>query len=341
MSFYSEIMEQPEAARRLLAAFGSSEYRMETEKLLQMVKKAAPAQFVFTGMGSSLFVSYIAASILRRAGISAVSLEAREAISFDRPIIQENTILVAISQSGNSLETVEFCELYKDFPNLVTVTNLKTSNLHKYGTVRFTLEAGPEKHTATKSYTNTVLAILYMAYVLVGRDLENLYADVEKMAGTMETLLSEPVGDLVDFWEGSSFTALVGSGVSYCTVSHASLVLMEAAHINAAYYTVGQFIHGPIEIIDEHFCTILFDFEPEVRRDLDRVADLTLQYGGKVLLLTNRTDVQSRENLRIISMDCPNPMLSPMADILPIELMTLEIGIRAGLHPGDLYRVHK
>lgn len=341
MSFYTEMMEQPAAVKRLLEAFETQEYREQVSNLQEMMRAAAPARFLFAGMGSSLYASYIACSILRRAGIHAYALEARELASFDSPIIDENTILVGVSQSGNSMETVALCEKYRDFPNLAVITNLKTSNLYKYGRAKFHLEAGEEKHTATKSYTNTVLAILYISYVITGKDTAALLAEAGKLTDVMEKLLAMPVEPIADFWKGSTYTALVGSGVSYCTASHAALVMMEAAHVNAAHYSVGQFIHGPIEIINEQFCSIIFDFEPAVRDQLDRVIEYTLKFGGRVLLFTQRKDMPEHECLMTIAVDCENGLLAPLVEILPIETMTLEIGRRAGLCPGDLYRVHK
>ena len=341
MSFYDEICEQPSALRRLLNAFSTPEYEQQIAALQAMVSSAAPARFIFSGMGSSLYASYIACSILRRAGIQAYALESRELTSFDAPVIDEHTVLFAVSQSGNSMETVALCEQYRDDPRLAVITNLTTSRLYQYGGARFALHAGPEKHTATKSYTNTVMAMLYVAYRITGKDAGVLLTECAALADEMERLLAQPIAPMADFWAGNTYTALVGSGVSYCTASHAALVLMDAAHVNAAHYTVGQFIHGPIEIIDDGFCTILFDFEPAVRDQLDRVMEITLRYGGKVILMTQRQDIPAQERLMVVPIDCPNGLAAPLAEILPIELLTLEIGRRAGLHPGDLERVHK
>ena len=341
MSFYSEMMEQPAAIQRLLDAFSTEEYQRETACLMEMIERAKPAKFLFAGMGSSLYASYISASLLRRAGIQAYALEARELTSFDTPVVDEHTILFAVSQSGNSMETVALCERFKDFPGLAVITNLKESNLYKYGQAKFHLEAGVEKHSATKSYTNTVLAILYLSYLITGRDTEKLVEEARQLVDTMQSLLDAPNEPLADFWAGSTYTALIGSGVSYCTASHAALIMMEAAHVNAAHYTVGQFIHGPIEIINGEFCSILFDFEPAVREELDRVVDVTLKYGGRVLLFTQRRDIPAAERLMVVPINCKDGLLAPIAEILPIEKMALEIGQRAGLHPGDLYRVHK
>ncbi len=341
MSFYTEIMEQPAAIRRLLEAVRTPAYQQQIENLCEMIRERPEVKFVFAGMGSSLYASYIACSILRRSGIQAYAFEALELSRFDSSVIDDNTILFAVSQSGNSMETFELCRKYKDFSGLAVITNLKTSNLYQFGRAKFHLEAGIERHSATKSYTNTVLAILYISFKITNRNCDVLFADVANLSAVMEKLLDMPVAPLADFCEGCTYMALVGSGVSYSTASHAALVLMEAARINAAHYTVGQFIHGPIEIINDRFISIIFDFEPDVRDELDRVIEYTLKYGGKVLLLTQRRNLPERERVITMKIDCPNGLLAPLAEILPIEKLTLELGNRAGLCPGDLYRVHK
>ena len=341
MSFYAEMMEQPAAVRRLLDAFQTPEYQRQIGNLREMMNERPGARYIFAGMGSSLYASYIACSILRRKGIQAYALEALELTRFDMPVLDDKTILFAVSQSGNSMETVKLCRANQDFPALAIITNLETSNLYQFGRARFLLDAGIEKHSATKSYTNTVLAILYIAYTIAGMDAEAMLLEVSALTVVMEGLLSTPAASMADFWKGSLYTALIGSGVSYCTASHAALIFMEAARINAAHYTVGQFIHGPIEIIDDRFISIVFDFEADVRDELDRVIDYTLKYGGRVLLITQRRNLPARERLMTVEIDCPNGLIAPLAEILPIETLTLEIGHRAGLHPGDLYRVHK
>ena len=340
MSFMSEIMEQPKVAMDLLGAFQTDEYKKNAEWLKKTMQEAAPAKFLFVGMGSSLFAGYIAVSLLTRAGIDARAMEAQEFIDFGTKLLDEHTIVIAISQSGRSMETVAACEQIKDFPRLAVVTNLPESNLAKYGKTAFLLHAGEEKHTATKSYTNTVVAVEYISAIITGADIPEFFGHVQKAAAYMSDMLSKDWSDIRDFWNGSTYTAMAGSGVSYCTASHAALVMMEAAHENVADYTVGQFIHGPIEIINEAFCTILYDFEPTVQESVDRVIEHTLNYGGRVILLTNRKNVPVRERMYVIDIPFEQDTV-PMLEIIPMEMLTYLVGIQRGLHPGDLYRVHK
>jgi fructoselysine-6-P-deglycase FrlB-like protein len=117
--------------------------------------------------------------------------------------------------------------------------------------------------------------------------------------------------------------------------------MLETAHIQSFSYTAGQFIHGPVEVIDPSFGCILFDFDPAVREETDRVLGLTEQFGGKALVMTNRTDLSDTAQRMVLRMDCANPFLAPLLEIIPIELWVLYAGEKMSYTPGVLHRVHK
>ena len=310
-----------------------------------MIERVRPNQYIFTGMGSSLFASQIPCSYLRRKGIRAFALEANELQALDAAIIDEHTVLIAISQSGNSLETVRFCERYEERP-LIIVTNKTSSNLAEYGDVQLFLHAGDEYSTATKSYTNTIAALMYLAYVISGQEqaeFDALFAELNHSADVMEGMLRDMAlaEKLADFLTGRSTKTLVGSGASYATVKHGQLIFLEAARELVADYTVGQFSHGPIEVIDDKFVSIMFDFNPAVREGLENVMKLTEQYGGRSLLFTNRRNVESNDQRLIVPIDCEDEFISPLLEVIPMELVVYVMGNRKGYHPGELHRVHK
>lgn len=343
MSFIDEIFEQPVVARRLTDCLVQT-HQDTIANIQKLCDRVQPTQFIFVGMGSSLFASEITCTFLRRRGIRAFALEANEFLGFDGPIVDEHTILVAVSQSGNSMETVRFCEKYKNHP-MITVTNQEQGNLAKYGDVRLFLKAGDEHFTATKSYTNTVIMLVFLAYALAKETdkIDVLFDEMYKCADGIESILAEKnlPAQMDDFIGHCTTLSLVGSGASYATAQHGLLVLMEAARMSPLAFTSGQFIHGPVEIIDEDFGCILFDFDPVVREEVNGVIDLIDKFGGRSLIFTNRTDLDSTKNRLVRTFDCQNPFLSSTLEIMPVELLTYAIGQRKGTNPGVLHRVHK
>lgn len=348
MSFLDEINEQPAALMRLTENYrNSSECAEAGLKLKKLIDETGPSQYIFTGMGSSLFAGYIACAYLRRKGLRAYTVEANELLAGDDRVIDDKTVVVAVSQSGNSMETLSLCKKYREFPNLVTLTNLSESNLYGYGAVKFLLYAGKEYHTSTKSYTNTVAALLYIMYIIAGEDnfaQESLFGTLTRCASWMGNYLIDGIkeaGRLSDVIGGSKIITAVGTGASCCTVCHMQLLFFEAARRQMVSYSAGQFIHGPVELIDAGFCSVIFDFDPAGRIKIDEVSDLTLKYGGKVLIFTNRGDMASGERLTPVYIPCGHPYAAPIYEIIPVELTAYIMGVRAGYHPGNLERIHK
>lgn len=345
MSFIREISEQPLAMRDLLREFGET-YRDETKKLRTFLTDHRIGQILFSGMGSSLYASYIPCNYLNRRGIKAYATESNELMHFGKNIIDDFTLLIAVSQSGSSAETVELCRTLDCADRTLIITNREDGLLYQYGSMHFLLHAGKERHTATKTYTNTIAALLYIAHVIAGEDdraLLGLNAELARCADSMERFIraGEHVERISQILEESDYIALIGSGTSYCTVSHAELVFLEAGKLVASRYTVGQFTHGPVELIGPDFCAMLFDFEPLVRAKLDEIIGMIEKFGGKIVIFTNRNDLHAGPGATIVRLDCPNPFISPILEIIPVELIVHTIGMRKSCNPGVLRRIKK
>ena len=343
MSYTDEIRQMPEALRSF-AGYAEESAAGFSEKIKEMFRNGKPDKIIFSGMGSSLFVSGIACTYLRRKGINAFTLEANELVRFDRPVVGDETLLVAVSQSGNSMETVRLCEVYRSAP-LITVTSREDGNLASYGRFQVFIKSGEEKFTSSKSYTNSVAAMVYLAMIITGESssVPEFCAELKKCAGQMQLILDDRTlpQDADEFLLPCRRLTIVGSGASYSTVEHGALVMLETAKILSSEYTAGQFIHGPVEIIDDSFGCIIFDFDLEVRDDIDRVISLTEGYGGRTWIITDRKDLTEHERRKVTVYPCGNVFLSPLLEIVPIQLWAKFNAEKNGLAPGVLHRVHK
>ena len=346
MGFIDEIRQRPGALRAFTDRYfsGSS---IESEQLKTLLREKRVNQIFFTGMGSSLFASYIPCSFLRRKGIRAFAFEANELLSYDKSIIDDNTLVIAVSQSGESDEVIELCRELENHDNLIVVTNSVTSRLYTYGKIKFDLFAGEERHTASKTYTNTIAVLIHIAYIVSGADeyelniLKQHFINCIETAGEIVSDGSGRAGEIYSFIGGCSYIAVIGSGASYSTASHAELVFEEAAKVRSSRYTTGQFVHGPIELINSYYGSVLLDLDPVINKHTDRIIKDICGYGGKVLLITNRDITFKHSNLFVFSIKHSDPITSPILEIIPIELLVIEIGLRKNLQPGVLNRVRK
>jgi len=340
MDFIEEIYQQPEALRKL-----NEIYSKDYAPLKNIAGKGLKnTKTIFTGMGSSLFAGYIACSILNNEGIEAIAVESNELNKTKLKLIDKNTIVIAISQSGGSPEVISFCESCGTKKDFVVVTNNVTKQLYTFGNTKFEIYAGSELRTATKTYTNTVAAIIYIAYALMDKfeNLPYISETIKKCADRQEDFLKNKtmIEDLCDFFVDCSYICVVGSGLSYASASHAQLLVEEAGKKFSTRYTTAQFLHGPIELINADFSTLIFDTDPRFHTDVDRIIDNVLTYGGRIGLITSRS-MEQKDNLLVVKLECDDYTFSPLTEIIPVELMIDAVGNKLGIKPGYISRVKK
>jgi len=296
-------------------------------------------------MGSSYFVGYIATALLSEMGIKSRAYEAKEFANAGVKTVGNDAMIFLVSQSGESKEIIEFCETgLIDGKNVAVVTNNTDGFLYKYGEIKFLLHAGKEYTTATKTYTNTVASILYICnLILESKKLKayNFYGIANECVKIMQNLIGSYSGEMTDLFTDAEYICLVGGGASYCSASHAELVVEEAGKMYSTRYLPAQFLHGPVELINEKFNAIVLDFSDNTRKETDRIIDNVITYGGKICVITNRDISIKNERLLLIKLDVENEYYTPLVEIMPIELFINDIGLKRGLTPGILTRVRK
>ena len=341
MTFKDEMEIQPHVLRNCINELDSGDISAKINKLLDRKKID---MFIFTGMGSSLFVCYMAERYLHNKGIHAIAVEAAELKLLSKKLFTEKTLVVAISQSGESTEVIELADSLPIKENLVVVTNYTGSRLYGKSDLVIKISAGVEYFTSTKTYTNTVAVAAYLCCILGGADeLEAVKNAMLSCAKEMEVLMAEKnlAENLAEFIKDIKFLLCVGSGYSYTTACHCEIVLEEAGKFYSSRYTPGQFIHGPIELIREGFGIILFDSDPAAHEKCLEVCRNVLNYGGKVVYITNNSEVKPAKNLFVCQLSVTDPFAAPLVEIIPVEMAINSLVLGRGQEPGKLLRVAK
>ena len=132
MRYIDEIKQQPNALRDLARHYFLSPESIQ--EIQSQIRQEVFSQIIFVGMGSSLYASYIASDFLREKGIRAFSMECGEFLYHDVSIVDEHTLIVVVSQSGESPEVVELCREHavKKEWKLAIVTNYPEHTLYHY-----------------------------------------------------------------------------------------------------------------------------------------------------------------------------------------------------------------
>ena len=324
--FLSEIAGQPDAIRR--AAAGLEEQTTALAKAREAGGRASAV--VFTGMGASYNACYVPVTLLTQRGVHAVIVDSAELLHFRLPTLTADTLLVCVSQSGESAEPVALMEALaerRSRPTVVSVTNGLENRIARAADLCLDMctgeEAGPS--TMTFAASLTVLAALFS---------EGEADGAGATAAQLERLLAQPETDadaLVE-WLGERPTlALLGRGCARAASETGALVLKEAAHLAAEALEAGQFRHGPIELAGPGLAAIVVATEPATRAlDLALAADLVAA-GAAVLVAVH--DGAAPDGARTLTVGDVPPALAPAVAILPAQLIAWRLARWRGLDP--------
>ena len=221
--FLTEINEQPQALKKTVAWTGSEQGIEAMQQIRAAWMSGAYDKVVLTGMGSSFFLSHASALLLSGAAIPAFAVNAGEMLHFQRQLLTEKTLLVAISQSGESYEVVE---LLKEMmgqaarPLVVGITNEADSTLAKEADYALLCQAGKEDMTSTKTFITSYWIVWQLVEVLKGQT--PVAAVGDELATEIQRLLDDAsavVPKAVAFLQNHTFVQLRGRGVDWATAS--------------------------------------------------------------------------------------------------------------------------
>jgi glutamine---fructose-6-phosphate transaminase (isomerizing) len=345
MSYLSNILEQPQILRSVTAAYKESS---DWERLGTFWAKHPSCRLVLTGLGASFNALYPLRYYFHQQGIGALHLDTGELIHYlpEMLTLPQPLMLVVVSQSGESIEIKRLLEQLLQLrsevkPWIVSVTNLPGNALAQHSDLALFTQAGAEVGVATKTYTSTLAVLHWLGRALgdafsLGRSPNpQSYLDVLQAAHQCENLLQnwesllEPAFDAVQ--QATSF-ALVARGPSIASACNGALVLQEAARKPASGFVGSQFRHGPMEMLSPQLATLLFTLPGRTLALSQGMAKDIFDRGGN--LVTIGTQVPGLNNVHIPLPDM-DEWVSPMVDIVVVQLLVAKLAEAAGIIPGE------
>lgn len=338
MGLRDEILEQPEAAARLLdlgrgpigevasairaahvqfvviAARGSSDHA------------ATYAQYVF-GVRHRLFVGLAAPSITTVYGSEPLTSHA---------------LVVGISQSGESPDVAAVVESGRRQGALtVAITNEPESPLGLAAQLLVPLFAGEERSiAATKTYTAELLAIAMLSSALLGEPIEALLAIPDAMRAAMrsETAAAAAAHELAPL----AACFVLGRGFEYATVREWALKLKEIARVMADPYSAADFQHGPIALV-EPTSTLLavVPSGPAGRQVSALLRQVTRDNGPSTVVISDDPTLLARTRFALPFSGALAPHLTPIVSVIPAQLFALHMALVSGFDPDQPRHISK
>jgi glucosamine--fructose-6-phosphate aminotransferase (isomerizing) len=329
-----EISQQPAALSGLRKYYASP--GAIPAKTLHSMAAHRPPLVVFTGMGSSLFAAYPAQAYLTEHGVRALVWETAELVHHHLKVLGPDTLLVVISQSGQTVEVLRLLENLPARCGVLAVTNVEGSPLAKNATLLLPMMAGDQVAVSTKTYTCSVAVLMYLAFALLDQAPGALTQEVMGAAEAQDAILERRevlMPPILEFFNRPPYVALMSRGADLATAYQGALMLKEVARQPAEPISAAQFRHGPMEIISPDHRYILFARQGKSGKLLLKLASDIHRAHGRALLFTD-LHFDDLMNVRLIAVKPVRLGLGTLVDIVYVQLLAHDAALRAGLDPG-------
>ena len=337
-----EIYEQPEAIRRCIS--GRLDLANGSSKLgglnLDPIRLRTAPHVRLIGCGTALNACKIGQMAIESlARIPAVQHVASE-FSYTDPVINPNAIHFAVSQSGETADTISAIkEIQLKGGEVHGIVNVVGSSIARLCGQGVYIHSGPEQSVAsTKAFTNMVAALTLFA-IRIGRTRsfsrergQSIVKNFEKIPNLMESYLSNqgPINEAVELLIDAKSVLFLGRGHSSAVASEGALKLMEIAYIPCLAYPSGEMKHGPIALLEEGSPVVVIAPNDKHRdKTMSSVHECKAR-GAKIILIhTEGDEIASEADVSIPIPDC-DPLLSPLLTVIPTQLIAYETALSRG-----------
>ena len=333
--YLRDILDQPQAVRTTLDSLLRESDLFER---VGQIRRHGHARVVLTGMGSSLHALYPLQLMLTANGETVIRVETSELIHSMPALLTGDSIIIAVSQSGQSAEIVRLLEKNEQRAKVIGVTNTTESPLGTRSDVMLLTQCGEEYSVSTKTYVGTLTALEVLGAAWCGASAKAVYAELgaaPELAASYLAHWREHVQSLAGEMENITRLFIVGRGRSLAACRTGALTTKESTRSPAEGMSSAAFRHGPMEMAGPQTMVLVLEGEAELSALNTKLVSNVHDWGGRAELVGPAAEIAA---LRI-----PDKLtrLLPIAEILPIQMMTLAIAANAGFEAGRFVHAAK
>jgi glutamine---fructose-6-phosphate transaminase (isomerizing) len=332
-TYLSDILEQTGALRDTVAELGCvSELESVRENLLAGRLRRA----VLTGMGGSYQLLHPLHLHLTKYGFDSILAETSELLYSLPTLLDSRNVIIAVSQSGASAETVRLLE--RKGPLYIGVTNTPASPLATRSDVTVLTRAGEEGGVACKTSVTALAALYWVGQHFVEGDLEAARQVLETVVPAVEAYVSlwrDHVDVLAVLLAGARHVFLAGRGASLAAVGLGAMLQKEAAHFHAEGMSSAALRHGPFEMLGPDSFVLVFEGDDDVRELNHRLVRDVLATGARAAICGFSVSGGP------FALPLVDHAMRPILELLPTQMMSLALAYLQGREPGKFERIAK
>ncbi len=298
---------------------------------------------LITACGTSWHAGLIGEYMIEDLARIPVEVEYASEFRYRSPIFDDETVLFAISQSGETADT--FAALRESRKHGVTslgIVNVVGSSIARETDGGVYTHAGPEIGVAsTKAFTSQV-TVLSLISILLGRmrnvsvqQGQELLKGLEKIPSQIGEILKreEAIREIAALYHKKDNFLYLGRGINFPVALEGALKLKEISYIHAEGYPAAEMKHGPIALIDENMPVVVIALkDPVYDKVMSNIAEVRARNGNVIAIATEGdTEIAERVN-HVIYIPQTNRLLTPLLSVIPLQLLAYHIAVLRGCH---------
>ena len=336
-----EIHEQPKSIRETIGSRLTSDGKCTIEGLdLSKDYLKSLNRIYIVACGTAMHAGLATKALFEKLCGIQTEVDIASEFRYRDPLIDEKSLVIFISQSGETADTIAALKLSKEKgAKTIAISNVIGSSITREADYTVYTHAGPEIAVAsTKAYTSQVVLMTLMAInfaEILGKKsdiISELKADVLKLPSQVEDVLKNIDG--VRNFAKQVYTEkdmfFLGRGIDYSAALEASLKLKEISYIHSDAYAAGELKHGPIALIEKGVTVISIMTDPALTPKTISNLQEVITRGAKTLVVTNQ-DLGDKSFDNMITIPKTNPLISPILSIVPLQLFAYFISKEKGL----------
>jgi glutamine---fructose-6-phosphate transaminase (isomerizing) len=338
-----EIFEQPKAIRETLRGRMSESGEIQLSELDMPAEQVARIDRVFIiACGTSYHAGIVAKSLIEQWARIPVEVEVSSEFRYSDPIVDDETLVVAITQSGETADTLAGVREARDRgAKVIAITNVVGSRVTRESDGVIYTHAGPEIGVAaTKTFTAQIAALYVLALklaqakgMLPQERIEHLWSELSRMPELVEAILADQGGlkECADAYVNVSSSLFLGRGIGVPIAMEGALKLKEISYIHAEAYPAGEMKHGPIALITEEVPVVVVATQGHTYEKVVSNIQEVRARGAEVIAVATHGDNEiSRHAEHVLYVPATTESLSAIPATVPLQLLSYYIAKARG-----------
>lgn len=300
-------------------------------------------RIIIVGCGTAYYTGQIGEYMIEEYAGIPVETEVGSEFRYRRPIIDKDTLLLAISQSGETADTLEAIrEAKRKGAMAIGIVNVVGSTIARETDAGIYNHAGPEVGVAsTKAFISQVTALALLT-IFLGRQRgmsldtgKTLVQGIKALPDALRAILAqtEIIKALAKEYALYDDFLYIGRKYNSPIAYEGALKLKEVSYIHAEGYGAGEMKHGPLAMIDEHFPTVAICLDDTVRdKMISNIQEIKARKGKVIAIVTEGDDSLVSLADKVLYIPKTMEMLSPIVSIVPLQLFAYYIAVERGLN---------